>query len=178
MAPTEPPGQPFTVGSSGSARLTQQGSYLGTPTFIAPEQALGQEVDARSDLYALGCVAWWLLTAELVFPTNDPTAALVAHMTQAPPPLRPLVSGLLPPELEALILRCLSKNPKDRPASAREVSRVLRSIEFEPGDAWTTERGQAWWEQLPKHPQPSSPPTSGIGTMDTILSVKPTPRTA
>ena len=176
MAPTEPPGLPSSAESSGSGRLTQQGSYLGTPTFIAPEQALGQEVDARTDLYALGCVAWWLLTGRLVFPTNDPTAALVAHMTQVPPPLRPLVPGALPAELESLIVRCLAKNPRDRPASAREVSRILRSIDFEPSDEWTTESAEAWWGQLPKDSQRSVPPTSGIGTMDTILSAKPTPR--
>src|SRR6185295_13124776 len=92
-----------TAPGTNSARLTQQGSYLGTPTFIAPEQALGVEVDARADLYALGCVAWWLLTGQLVFPTNDATAALVAHMTQVPAPLRPLVPGPLPEALERLI---------------------------------------------------------------------------
>jgi len=180
-APTELPDQPLlpssgATGSTGSARLTLQGSYIGTPTFIAPEQALGQAVDARTDLYALGCVAFWLLTGKLVFPSNDPTAALVAHMTQAPPPLRPLVAGHLPEALEDLVVRCLAKNPSDRPASAREVSRILRSIEFDPADAWTTERGHAWWERLPKDPQRSVPPTSGIGTLDTILSAKPTRR--
>jgi serine/threonine protein kinase len=179
--PTAPTALPSEVasGSTGgpatvSARLTAQGSYLGTPTFIAPEQALGLEVDARADIYALGCVGWWLLTDRLVFPTNDPTAALVAHMTQAPPPLRPLVPGPLPGALEGLIVRCLAKEPKDRPASAREITQILRGIAFEPAELWTMERGQAWWRELPSMTQPAAPPAkSGIATMDTILSAKP-----
>jgi serine/threonine protein kinase len=178
-APTKPPSQANPAnpasgeGQTVSARLTQAGSYLGTPTFIAPEQALGVEIDARADLYALGCVGWWLLTGQLVFQTNDATAALVAHMTQPPPPLRPLVPGPLPEVLESLIARCLSKEPKDRPSSAREVMRILRTIAFEPGELWTTERGQAWWQEL-RSTAPKAPVvTSGIGTMDTTLSEKP-----
>jgi len=162
-----------------SARLTAQGSYLGTPTFIAPEQALGLEVDARADIYALGCVGWWLLTGELVFPTNDPTAALVAHMTEIPRPLRPLVPGPLPEALEAVIVRCLAKEPKDRPASAREIAQILRGIAFESGEVWTSERGQSWWRELRSSaPPPRTPAHSGIGVMDTILSEKPTRRPA
>jgi serine/threonine protein kinase len=158
-----------------STRLTAHGSYLGTPTFMPPEQAIGVEVDARADLYALGCVAWWLLTGRLVFPANDAMAALAAHMTHAPPPLRPLVKGDLPPALEQLITRCLAKSPSERPQSAREVSRILRSIEFEAADAWTNERGQSWWRELGlARPRSGSPPQkSAIGTMDTILSGKP-----
>jgi serine/threonine protein kinase len=176
LAPTVAPGQALTASTSDSARLTQQGSYLGTPTFIAPEQALGQEVDGRADLYSLGCVAWWLLTGQLVFPTKDSTAALVAHMTQLPPPLAPLVPGALPGALERLILDCLAKNPNDRPASAREMSKALRSIEFGSDEIWTTEHGQRWWQAHSKEQLRSAPPTSGIGTMDTILSAKPTRR--
>ncbi|HEX6273885.1 MAG TPA: protein kinase [Polyangiaceae bacterium] len=165
-------GGPSRLPDSGSARLTQQGSYLGTPTFMPPEQAIGLEVDARADLYALGCVAWWLLTGRLVFPANDAMAALAAHMTHAPPPLRPLVSGALPAELEELILRCLSKNPSERPASARELAQALRAIPFVPGDAWTAEHGQAWWKRLAA--RSSGAPKAALGTMDTILSGKPT----
>jgi serine/threonine protein kinase len=173
-APPSPANQPASgEGQTVSARLTQQGSYLGTPTFIAPEQALGVEVDGRADLYALGCVGWWLLTGQLVFPTHDATAALVAHMTQTPAPLRPLVPGRLPEALESLIVRCLSKEPKDRPSSAREVSQSLRAIEFDSGELWTTERGQAWWQELRAASSKSPPATRGIGTMDTALSEKP-----
>jgi serine/threonine protein kinase len=153
-------------------RLTQQGSYLGTPTFIAPEQALGQEVDARADLYALGCVAWWLLTGRLVFPANDVNALLVAHMTQAPPPLRPLVRGPLPAELEQLILRCLSKNPTERPASARELAQALREIRFAPTEVWTTELGETWWRRLADAKREAKRPATGTG--DTVASDDPT----
>ncbi|HWP08196.1 MAG TPA: protein kinase [Polyangiaceae bacterium] len=175
----KPPGSAESSSPTVSARLTAQGSYLGTPTFIAPEQALGLEVDARADIYALGCVGWWLLTGELVFPTNDPTAALVAHMTEIPRPLRPLVPGPLPEALEAVIVRCLAKEPKDRPASAREIAQILRGIAFESGEVWTSERGQSWWRELRSSaPPPRTPAHSGIGVMDTILSEKPTRRPA
>ena len=158
-----------------SARLTAQGAYLGTPTFMPPEQALGIEVDGRADLYALGCVGWWLLTGRLVFPANDAMAALTAHMTHTPPPLRPLVKGDLPPELERLIVQCLAKSPSERPESARAVSRVLRSIQFEAAEAWTNERSQAWWRELGYGGRPSGAPVkSAIGSMDTVLSGKPT----
>jgi serine/threonine protein kinase len=186
-APPEPHAQTVpeapVPGAAGpiSARLTQVGSYLGTPTFMPPEQAIGLEVDGRADIYSLGCVAWWLLTGKLVFPANDAMAALAAHMTHVPPPLRPLVKGLLPPELERLIDRCLSKNPSERPASARELAQALRAISFDPKDAWTDERAQTWWRERGSVRPKSGPPTIQLGTMDTILSEKPTikhPRTA
>ena len=173
--PDRPPSSAVPVTSE--VRLTAQGSYLGTPTFMPPEQAIGLEVDGRADIYSLGCVAWWLLTGRLVFPANDAMAAIAAHMTEPPPPLRPLVPGKLPEELERLVLQCLSKNPSERPQSARDFARALRAVEFEPGDIWTSERGQAWWQALPiRRPKSSLPPAkSGIGTMDTILSAqKPT----
>jgi serine/threonine protein kinase len=176
-ARTVPDASASSVPMTSEVRLTAQGSYLGTPTFMPPEQAIGLEVDARADIYSLGCVAWWLLTGRLVFPANDAMAAITAHMTQPPPPLKPLVSGALPAELERLVLQCLSKNPSERPQSAREFARSLRAVEFEPSDVWTSERGQAFWRELPiRRPKSSlSPAKSGIGTMDTILSAqKPT----
>jgi serine/threonine protein kinase len=172
---TQPDAPPGSLPDPASARLTQQGSYLGTPTFMPPEQAIGLEVDARADLYALGCVAWWLLTGRLVFPANDAMAALAAHMTHAPPPLRPLVAGPLPAELEELVLRCLAKNPSDRPASARALAQALRAIPFAKAESWTVEQGQAWWKRIAVRSSSSAPPV-GLGTMDTILSKPTLPR--
>ncbi|HEY3253116.1 MAG TPA: serine/threonine protein kinase, partial [Polyangiaceae bacterium] len=150
---------------TGSGRLTSQGSYLGTPTFIAPEQALGEEIDHRADLYALGCVAWWLLTGRLVFEIDEPLAALTAHMTQDPPPLRPLVPGPLPEELEQLIGRCLMKQPAQRPANARELGQSLRSIRFDSSEDWTADQGQVWWRERVVVVKPPA-----IETMQTVLS--------
>jgi serine/threonine protein kinase len=167
-APTVPPSADGNLDPSTSARLTHQGSYLGTPTFIAPEQALGLEVDGRADIYALGCVAWWLLTGNLVFPASDPLACLMAHITQAAPPLGPLVGGALPPELEELIAACLRKDPRERPADARALAQVLRRIEFEPAERWTLEDAQAWWRKVT--PSVAPPPVQALGAMDTVLS--------
>ena len=169
-----PDGSPSNPQGELSARLTQQGSYLGTPTFMPPEQAIGVEVDGRADLYSLGCVAWWLLTGRLVFPTNDAMAALAAHMTHVPPPLRPLVKGTLPGELERLIVQCLSKNPAERPQSARALANSLRAIAFESKELWTAERGQTWWSELAVARPKSAPPKLVLGTQDTILSGKQT----
>ena len=160
------------VRTEGDLRLTRAGTYLGTPTFIAPEQALGNGVDGRADLYALGCVAWWLLTGRLVFPDSDPMAQLSAHLTRAPPPLRPLADPRLPQALEELIVACLHKNPEERPADARLVAEALRKISFEDGDAWTLQESRGWWRAHAAAPKPAVQ----LGSMDTVLSAAPIPK--
>ncbi|HEY0251195.1 MAG TPA: serine/threonine-protein kinase, partial [Kofleriaceae bacterium] len=80
----------------GGSRLTQAGSVVGTPGYIAPEQATGTVIDARADLYALGCVAWWLLAGNEVFPRPTEDAARRSHAEEAVPDLRSRVRGWLP----------------------------------------------------------------------------------
>jgi serine/threonine protein kinase len=144
-------------------RLTQAGSLVGTPGYIAPEQAIGITVDARADLYALGCVAWWLLAGNEVYPRPTEDAALRSHAEEPVPPLRPRVRGWLPDGLERLVLSMLAKDPNDRPNDARAVIVALREIAIEPEHAWTEPRAQAWWftnKPLEKRSQPSKP---GVG---------------
>jgi serine/threonine-protein kinase len=146
IAPEGPPAAPVTGPKSG--RLTAVGSVIGTPGYIAPEQAMaGTKVDGRADLYALGCVAWWLLTQNEVFRRDTEDASMMAHVTDPVPALRPLVKGWLPPALEGLVLGMLAKDPDDRPGDARALIAMLRAIEIPSEHAWTEASALAWWNQ-------------------------------
>jgi serine/threonine protein kinase len=128
-----------------TSKLTQAGSVIGTPGYIPPEQVTGMGGDARSDLYALGCVAWWLLSASEVFARPDEEAAIRSHVSDPVPDLRPRVKDWLPVDLEALVIQLLAKDPQDRPNDARELATRLRQIEIPDEHAWTESRAQAWW---------------------------------
>ncbi len=123
-------------------RLTGAGQAAGTPAYMAPEMALGNTVDGRTDLYALGCVAYWLLTGSLVFTANSAVAMAMEHVQTPPAPLRDRTEMEIPAELEALVLRCLAKEPRKRPQSARELNRLLCAL---PLPAWTDEHAEEWW---------------------------------
>jgi serine/threonine-protein kinase len=116
----------------------------GTPAFMAPEQAMGRAVDGRTDIYALGCVAFWLLTGEPVFPGNTPMSLLVDHAKSPPEPPSARTDRPIPPALDALVLDCLAKDPAGRPQSARELARRLE--EWEGADGWTQEQAREWWD--------------------------------
>jgi serine/threonine-protein kinase len=123
--------------------LTQDMAVHGTPAFIAPEQALGGNLDGRADIYATGCVAYWMLTGQLVF-TGDTPLALALHHAQTPPTAPSAQTELpIPPALDDLVLSCLAKDPAKRPQTARELSRRLGAIEGV--GAWTEERASEWW---------------------------------
>jgi len=116
----------------------------GTPAFIAPEQALGAaNIDHRADIYATGCVAYWMLTGQQVF-EGESAIALVVHHAQTPPvPPSQRSEMPIPAALDALVLACLAKSPADRPQSARELLRSLDALPL----AWTEEQARAWWTQ-------------------------------
>ena len=128
-----------------TSKLTRAGAVVGTPGYIPPEQVTGTGADARSDLYALGCVAWWLLAAGEVFARPDEDAAILSHVHDPVPPLRPRVDGWLPFELEAIVIQLLAKDPDDRPRDARELATRLRAIEIPAEHAWTDARAHEWW---------------------------------
>ena len=139
-------------------RLTQVGAMLGTPGFMAPEQILGLPLDGRADLYALGCVAWWLLAGREVFErVGNEAKILHKHMHDAVPPLRDHVRGWCPLELELAIGACLAKDPEMRPRDARELAETLRAIPIPDEHAWTLTMSRAWWEDYqPAHAEPVS----------------------
>ena len=108
--------------SASNPRLTQAGVLMGTPNYMAPEQARGEPVDARSDVYSFGILIYEVLTGTLPFQAPTLTAVLLKQMTEAPEPpsLRRPELGL-PPELEATIMRTLEKDPARRPQTMAEV---------------------------------------------------------
>jgi eukaryotic-like serine/threonine-protein kinase len=127
----------------GGTLHTRENALHGTPAFMAPEQAMGTEVDARADIYAVGCVAYWLLTGQFVFAAETPVGLLLQHAQApaAPPSTRTQLP--IPSALDDLVLSCLAKEPADRPQSARELSLQLAGVEG--GGAWTGDRARAWW---------------------------------
>jgi tRNA A-37 threonylcarbamoyl transferase component Bud32 len=132
-------------------QLTMEGVASGTPGYIAPEIALGERtVDHRADLYALGCVSYFLLTGTLVFHDPNPVTMALKHV-QAEPDAPSLRTELpIPPSLERVVLQCLAKKPADRPSSAREVAAAVSACDV---TAWTTDDAEAWWAH---HLPPSS----------------------
>jgi len=122
---------------------TRENAVQGTPAFIAPEQAMGTDLDARADIYATGCVAYWLLTGQFVFTAETPMALLLQHAQTPPTPPSARTDLPIPRALDELVLSCLAKNPANRPQSARELS--LQLAEVEGASAWTQERAREWW---------------------------------
>jgi predicted Ser/Thr protein kinase len=108
--------------------LTQQGAIIGTPAFMAPEQARGAAVDARCDLFSLGVVLYRLCTGRQPFTGTDTVSTLMAVATVDPPAPMALNADV-PPELSALVMKLLEKDPARRTASAAEVVRALQSLE-------------------------------------------------
>ena len=111
--------------------ITQSGAIIGTPAFMSPEQARGdKQVDARTDLFSLGCVLYALCTGELPFKGDTTMGVLMALATHDPAPPHK-VSAATPKRLSRLIMRLLEKRPDDRPQTAREVIEELVEIETE-----------------------------------------------
>ncbi len=127
----------------GKGDLTQEGSITGSPSFIAPEQITGEtEPDGRSDIYALGASAYYLLTGEPPFADQNSMRVLIAHVQQKPAPPSSLRDGI-PADLEAIIMKCLEKEPGARYQSTREMLSDLRKCSS--AGVWTYEDAQKWW---------------------------------
>jgi len=111
---------------------------------MAPEMANGEPIDRRADLYALGCVAYWLLTGQLVFEADSPLRMLIQHIQASPVPPSIRSGRPMPQALDDLIMRCLAKKPADRPASADEIAAELDRIELD--RPWGQADAREWWE--------------------------------
>ncbi|HXV14146.1 MAG TPA: serine/threonine-protein kinase [Candidatus Krumholzibacteria bacterium] len=126
-------------------QLTGTNATSGTPGFMAPEMVTGEApVDGRADIYALGCVAYWLLTGQLVFDGKSPMSILVQHVKEEPPTLRSRTEIEVPPRLEEIVRACLAKDPDDRPTTAQELGDTLAELAATL-PPWTQARAEKWW---------------------------------
>ncbi len=155
--------------------VSMEGIVVGTPTYMAPESALGRDdVDGRTDLYSLGCVAYYMLTGQPVFSGSTPVATAIAHVKDTPIPLRARSPFAIPPTLDSLIMKCLAKHPDDRPASAAEVSQRL-AASVGP-NAWTPGAARAWWERhQPLTPSPAADVAAEKRTSGNVVRLRPRP---
>lgn len=113
---------------AGNLTLTQVGTSIGTPAYMAPEQALGDPtVDHRADIYSFGVMAYEVLTGRPPFVASTPTKVLAAHMSETPRPVTELRADC-PPAFGELVMRCLAKDPDDRPQQAGELVQLLETI--------------------------------------------------
>jgi eukaryotic-like serine/threonine-protein kinase len=135
-----------TVAGQDSQHLTADQTTGGTPAFMSPEQALGGgDVDGRSDLYAVGCVAYWLLTGTNVFEGRSAMETIVMHVHARPEPPSSRTAQPIPAELEAIVMACLAKDPADRPQTAEELAARVAAVPLPL--AWTSERAREWWTE-------------------------------
>jgi serine/threonine-protein kinase len=145
----------YGAGTPAVTMLTREGAVAGTPEYMAPEVALGRsDVDARADLYSLGCVAYYLLTGHTVFSADTAVAQALAHVHDEPVPPSVRSEFPIPGALDDLIMGCLAKDPDARPRSAEEVSQRLAAVATL--DEWTPRRARVWWDLH----KPVAPPRS------------------
>ena len=109
--------------AAGSDTLTGTGVVLGSTAYLAPEQASGQPVDERADLYALGCVLYEMVTGAVPFSADTPVATMYRHVNEDPPPPSSILP--VPPALDAIVMRCLEKDPRRRFRSAADLEQAL-----------------------------------------------------
>jgi serine/threonine-protein kinase len=133
---------------------TAVGRTPGTPAYMAPEMSLGETVDARSDIYALGCVGYYLLSGQLVFDATSAFQMVAKHLRNdpVPPSMRARVD--IPQSVEAVILKCLAKRPEDRYQTVIDLSNALEGTKLRP---WTDDEAVATWRarQAPSVVPPS-----------------------
>ena len=126
------------------ATITMTGMVLGTPAFLAPELVSGRgSFDGRADIYALGCVAFWLLTGRPPFEAGDALSLLTHHSKTAPLPPSTMCEESVPADMDALVLDCLSKEPSSRPATAEVLFERFSKLSV--AGRWDERRARAWW---------------------------------
>lgn len=156
--------KPIRKSGPEATKLTAEGTLAGTPAYMAPESVLGDtEVDSLVDIYALGCVAYWLLTAQLVFDASSPMRLAIKHVKEPPVPPSTRTELPVPKWLDDLIIQCLAKEPSDRPQTAGELIERLNANQLD--RAWDPTRAAAWWSlHKPEEVQTTARDESGWET--------------
>jgi serine/threonine-protein kinase len=134
--------------------LTDVAATMGTPAYMAPEVILGSgEVDRRADVYAIGCVAYFLLTGVHVFGGRTPMKVLMQHVQEAPLPPSRRIEQVMPPGVDDMVMACLDKDPERRP---RDASSLLdRVLNCPTSDEWDQASARRWWKaHLPQLAEP------------------------
>jgi len=127
-----------------AVQLSAEDGWSGTPGYMAPEVVLGAaDTDHRVDLYALGCVAYWLLTGSMVFEGETAMQVMMQHVQAEPRRPSQRTEQPIPAGLEDLVMECLEKEPARRPASAEVVGERLVAVALTMG--WSAERAEEWW---------------------------------
>jgi serine/threonine-protein kinase len=126
--------------------MTSEQRTTGTPAYMAPEIILGEtNVDRRADVYALGCVAYYLLTGQLVFEGDTPMKVLLQHVQEEPVPPSQRTELPIPKEIDDLVLACLRKDPNQRPQNAEVLLEMTCGCKT--SDSWTSDLAKSWWEK-------------------------------
>jgi len=146
-------------------QLTGEGATTGTPAYMAPELALGTStVDGRTDLYGLGCVAYWLLTGKLVFDEKGATAMVLAHLQKEPVAPSQRSETTVPACLDQVILTCLQKKPSDRFSDTQILAQILDGCDV---GSWSAKDAQSWWRSnVPADVMP-------VGNSDPTMELEP-----
>jgi serine/threonine-protein kinase len=125
--------------------ITKTGMIFGTPAYCAPETVDGaDQVDARADLYNVGGVAYWMLTARPPFERKSALETILAHLRDQPTNPAELTEVDIPDALVQVVMKCLAKDPGARYQDADELNAALFDIEF--SKPWTDARARDWWE--------------------------------
>ena len=140
-------------------KLTRDGLIVGTPEYMSPEQASGGMLDARSDLFSLGVVAYFLLTGKEAFHRGNAVKTLMAVVSDEPEPVT-RHNPFVPADLLVILQRCLAKSPAERYQQALELDQALAQCRC-PAE-WTEERCQAWWDE---RQTPSADPGTDLDSL-------------
>ena len=136
--------KPMSHRGDGDSLKTAAGLTPGTPAYMAPEILGDGPVDGRADIYALGCVAYYLLTGKLVFDAENPMQMIVRHATVEPVAPSRRTEMPVSQSMDNIVLYCLAKEPNERMPSASQLHRALGEIECE---AWSEEDAASWWKR-------------------------------
>ena len=132
-----------SVEGNGEVQLTMEGTVTGSPLFMSPEQAQGDDrVDASSDIYSLGAVMYFMLTGQPPFVSDNPLKVIIAHASQDVVPLRQ-INPDVSLEIEEIVMRCLEKEPEDRFQDILALQRALREVVLE--ESWSSDLAAEWW---------------------------------